>query len=157
MKRYLAICIAAAVIGTLFVGCTQRIGDFTVISSKNVEIGGKYKKLDGRFEGVDAKPIILGIPIGNPDLKQAVDNCIEAGKGDFVANAVLEYAEWQVIIFGQRKYKVIGDVWAKASTSDLMNPQIELYELQQASDGYRMVSLADPAKSVKVESLYASR
>ena len=113
--------------------------------------------MEGRFEGVDAKPVILGIPIGNPDLKQAVDNCIEAAKGDFISNAVLESGYWSVLIYGQVKYKVVGDVWAKASSSELMNPNVEIYELQQASDGYRMVSLSNPSNSVKVESLYATR
>ena len=63
----------------VFVGCSQRVGDFTIISTKNVDIGSQYKKVD-RFKGTDSRPDVLFIPLGVPDLKQAVDDCIEEGK-----------------------------------------------------------------------------
>lgn len=134
-------------------GCTQRIGDFTLMSTKNVEIGGKYKKLDQRFEGIDSKPMILTIPLGTPDLKQAVDNCIEAGKGELITNAVVESSFWTAIVYGEMKYIVKGDVWVKASTSDLMNPSIQLFELLPGTEGYQLVSVNDPSQTVKVSYL----
>jgi hypothetical protein len=143
------LCIVGLII-PVFVGCTQRVGDFTIISTKNVELGAKYTKLD-RFQGVDSKPDILFIPLGVPDLKQAVDNCIEAGKGELLTNAVVESGYWTVIVYGERKYTVTGDVWAKASSSDLLNPNIELFELQVGTTGFILSSTADPTQKVKVD------
>lgn len=151
MKNRIALLsIVAIFIGSL-VGCSQRIGDFTLMSTKNVDIGGKYKKIDGRFSGDDSRGVFFGIPLGTPNLKTAVDNCIESGKGDLITNAVLDGSYWTVIIWGQHKYTVTGDVWIKASMSDLMNPSGELFELQASSQGYELVSLSDPSQVVKVE------
>ncbi len=148
------VCIIALVI-PFFGGCTQRVGDFTVISTKNVELGAKYKKLD-RFKGVDSRPDILFIPLGIPDLKQAVDNCIEAGNGELLTNAVVEAGYWTAIVYGERKYTVTGDVWARASTSDLLNPNIELFELQVGTSGFILSSTTDPSQKVNVD-YFASR
>jgi hypothetical protein len=138
----------------LIVGCSTRIGDFTLMSTKNVEIGGKYKKLDQRYKGSDSKPIILGFPIGNPDLKQAVDNCIESGKGVLITNAVIDFSFFTIFIYGQRTYTVTGDVWVRADVSDLSNPNIELYELHAtADDGLELVSTTEPTRTLKAELL----
>ena len=51
-------------------GCTQRIGDFTIISSKNVNVSANR---GDRVKGESCVYIILGIPTGVPDLKSAVD------------------------------------------------------------------------------------
>ncbi len=154
-SRMLSTVIACAVV--LTAGCSQRIGDFTLISTKNVEIGGKYKKLPDRFKGEDKKDMVLAIPLGIPDLKTAVDNCIEAGGGELLSNAVLESSFWTVVVWGEQKYTVTGDVWVKGESSDLTNPQIELYELQRSPLGYELVSTTDPAQTVKVDYLLSSR
>lgn len=151
MKKFVVTLSVLAIVLMSFVGCSQRIGDFTLLSTKNVEIGGKYKKLDGRFTGEDAKGVFIGIPLGTPNLKTAVDNCIESGKGDLITDAVLDGSYWSVIIWGQQKYTVTGDVWIKAGMSDLMNPNIEIFELQASSQGYELVSQLDPTKTIKVE------
>jgi hypothetical protein len=137
-------------------GCSQRIGDFTVISTKNVEIGGKFKKLDARFKGEDSKGMFLGIPLGVPSLKTAVDNCIEAGKGDLLTNAVLDMSFWTVIIWGEQKYTATGDVWMKAGMSDLRDGATDLSELRADALGYELVSVQEPSRVVRVDYL-ASR
>ena len=151
MKNKIILFSIVAILASAFIGCTQRIGDFTLISTKNVDIGGKYKKLDGRFVGEDKRGEIIGIPLGLPNLKTAVDNCIENGKGELVTNAVLDFSYWTAILYGERKYTVTGDVWAKASMSDLMNNNDDLYVLRADQKGYHLVSVADPAHIIKVE------
>lgn len=143
--------VALAAAAVILSGCSQRIGDFTLISTKNVDIGGKYRKLEQRYTGEDVKMTILTIPIGVPDLKQAVDNCIEAGKGELLSNAVVESSFWTVILYGEMKYVVKGDVWVRASTSAVPDGSAELYDLVPGPGGYRLVSVADPSKSVKVD------
>lgn len=153
MKNAVTIISIIAIVIVSFAGCSQRIGDFTLISTKNVDIGGKYKQVEGRFSGEDARGVFLGIPLGTPNLKTAVDNCIQAGKGDLITNAVLDGSYWSVIIWGEQKYTVTGDVWTKVSMSDLVNPTDELYELQASPQGYELVSLSNPSRVVKVEYL----
>jgi hypothetical protein len=153
MKRApVFICAVTFLVFTL-VGCTERIGDFTLASTKNVDIGGKYKKLEGRFTGEDVKGMLLTIPLGQPSFKKAVDNCIEAGKGDLITDVVLDHTFCTAIVWGQQGFTVTGDVWAKASISDLINPGEEIYELQGSADGFSLVCATDPQRAVRVEYL----
>ena len=106
-------------------GCvTTRIGDFTIISTKNYEASAKYKMV-GRFTGQDHVFVFI-IDWGTPNIKSAVDNAIEAGNGVYLTNAVLEWYTG----FMSKGYTITGDVWALASESDLINPNIELYDLK---------------------------
>ena len=64
--------------------CTNRLTDFTIISTKNVPIGTQPTDLvkgDKRVKGVDKTHIILCIPIGSPNLKEAIDKAIEQCPG----------------------------------------------------------------------------
>jgi hypothetical protein len=151
MKRApVLICVAAFLASTL-IGCTERIGDFTLASTKNVDIGGKYKKLQGRFTGEDVRGMLLTIPLGQPSFKKAVDNCIEAGKGDLITDVVLDHTFWTAIVWGQQGFTVTGDVWVKAPTSELIQPGAEIFELQADSKGFQLVSLSDPLRTINVE------
>lgn len=74
------------ILPALFVGallmssCSQRIIDFTVISSKNVTL---RLPEDGKGKKVEGKDMVFCAPYcGMPNLKQAVDRAIEsAGPG----------------------------------------------------------------------------
>jgi len=153
-KRILWFTVSALSVAIL-AGCSTRIGDFTLISTKNVDIGGKFKKVD-RYSAEDSKAMILSIPLGIPSLKTAVDRCIEKGKGYFLTDAVLESSFWWVILYGEQKYTVTGDVWTKADVSDLVNPNLDLYELQAGPTGYQLVSMNDPVKRIRVEYLVSN-
>jgi hypothetical protein len=154
MKNKLWVLLIAVIAISLLSGCSQRVGDFTIVSTKNVEIGGKYKKLDSRFKAEDRKPMILGIPIGIPNLKTAVDNCIEAGKGELLTNAVLDASFWTIFFFGEQWYTATGDVWAR---SEIAQDGEELFELAYSPTGYELVSLSDPLNRIKVDYQFASK
>ena len=156
MRKSLVLTPVLFIMFGLFAGCSQRIADFTFISTKNVDIGGKYKKMS-RCTGSDSRIDVLTIPLGIPDLKQAVDNCIEAGNGELLTNVVIDFTQWTAIVYGQRKYVVTGDVWAKADVGDLLShPGVELFELHAGPSGFELVSVTDPANVVKIAYL-ASR
>lgn len=104
--------------------CSYRLGDFTIISTKNYNETIKYK-LVGRFEGKDSVFVLFGIPFGQPNIENAVDEAIEKGNGVYLTNAVLELKSGMFSM----GYKVTGDVYAEASESDLNDPNIELFEL----------------------------
>lgn len=77
--------------------CTsKRIGDFTTISTKNVDVD-EYVVL-GRFESSM-----------QDDIKSCVDDCLEKGNGNIIINAVVEFRD-RVFTYG---YVVKGDVCVK--------------------------------------------
>ena len=65
-------------------GCTQRIGDLTVVSTKNV---GHLAQKGDRVQTEDCSSFFLFIPIsGNmqPNLKTAIDRALEKTKADIM-------------------------------------------------------------------------
>jgi hypothetical protein len=60
-------------------GCvsTQKLGDFTLLSSRNVELSraGEFRQSSTEVEGKDVRNWLFGIPLkaGDTDLKGAVD------------------------------------------------------------------------------------
>ena len=71
--------IAVFVASLLCSGCTFRLIDFTVISSKNVTLNAP--QAPNRTTGRDCVDLLLFIPISGrlqPNLKEAVDRAIEA-------------------------------------------------------------------------------
>lgn len=93
--------------------CVTRITDFTVLSTKNVNLNkmGQYKK-GPRVTGEDKKMIICVIPTGTPDVKEAIDNAIEAHpKGVALTNGVVHSKSFYIpYIYGEFSYVVEGDV-----------------------------------------------
>ncbi|MBK9247883.1 MAG: hypothetical protein IPM69_07180 [Ignavibacteria bacterium] len=138
MKRIVSLLCLTLVIGFTVQSCSVRIGDFTAISTKNVDIGSKYVRT-GSFEGDHSVWLLLSaIPLGGiPDLKTAVDRCLEAGGGEFATNVVLTQHQLPLILISKVGYGVKADVWKKATTGDLYNPNIEIYNLAVNADGSR--------------------
>ena len=93
--------------------CTQRVTDFTVMSTKNNELTNSHPR-GLRVKGEDCVTIILFIPLGNPDLKEASDRAIE--NGGLTADALVDgvVRRTSEIAFGSLCYQVEGT--AVAST-----------------------------------------
>lgn len=105
--------------------CSYRLGDFTIISTKNYNMALKYKEV-GRYDGMDLVFVLFGIPFGKPNIENAVDEAIQKGNGVYLANAVLEV----IGTFFHQGYKITGDVYAEARESDLSDPNVELFKFQ---------------------------
>lgn len=71
----------------LIFGCSTRMIDYTLISSKNTNVRGK--SYGQRVEGIDCAGMILGlIPVHgrlNPNMKEAVDRAIESAGPEYDA------------------------------------------------------------------------
>jgi hypothetical protein len=108
-KIFIAFILVAS---TLLCGCTNRLIDFTVISSKNIEWSraNEYRRANKRVEGVDMKQIIIIIPTGVPNAKQALDRAIESIPGAVaLVDGVLTNKYWYIpYIYGQSSYIVEG-------------------------------------------------
>lgn len=93
-------------------GCASRMGDFSFISTGTPQ----YSKMDSATikqgcEGSDSRLWVLFIPLGSaPSLDEAVDNCMDDGRGDYIERARLYATTWSIGLFSSSGYKVIGDV-----------------------------------------------
>ncbi len=95
-----------------FTGCVSRIGDFTLLSSKNVDISrlGTAKRSPNRVTGEDSKEIIFIFPTGVPNVKEAIDRAIQS-EPDCVAlsDATVSYSWFYIpYIFGRSSFVVEG-------------------------------------------------
>ncbi|MDY4873391.1 MAG: hypothetical protein SO133_00765 [Alloprevotella sp.] len=95
----------------LMSSCTQRLIDFTIISSKNVPItdkGTEFQKATSRVKGVDSKWSVLFVP-GIPNMKEAIDRAIEQYPGAVaLTDGVVYQKSWTCFLLGQNKYIVEG-------------------------------------------------
>ncbi len=92
--------------------CSRRLVDFTIISTKNVDLtrGASFERGKSRIDGEDKIHIILFIPTGTPSIKEAIDNAIESIPGCVALLDGVVYAKswWIPYIYGQSKYLVEG-------------------------------------------------
>lgn len=94
------------------VGCTTRIGDFSVVSTGTPQ----YNKMNDApvrqsVKGSDSRVWFLFIPFGgSPSLEEAVDDCLDEGQGDYIERARFYSKWWSVLLFSGGGYEVVGDV-----------------------------------------------
>lgn len=101
-------------------GCSTRLIDFTIISSKNVDLSklSQLKRDSKRVEGVDKVHIIFFIPTGTPNAKEALDRAIESipGAVALVDGVITQHFWWIPYIYGQSYFVVEG--------TPLINPDL---------------------------------
>jgi len=105
--------ILSGLVGALLLtGCTNRVTDFTIISTKNVDLSAmsEYQKGDDRVRGEDSLFFLLMLPLGNRiDLKEAIDNGIENVPGAVaLVDGVVYVRSWHIGLFGETAYVVEG-------------------------------------------------
>jgi hypothetical protein len=98
---------------TIFLsGCATRLVDFTVISTKNIDLarGADFTRGPVRVKGEDKVSIIIIIPTGNPNIKTAIDKAIESVPGAVaLLDGVLTAKGWYIpYIYGESSYVVEG-------------------------------------------------
>ena len=94
------------------IGCATRLVDFTIISTKNIDLarGADFKRGPSRVEGEDKASIIIFIPTGTPNIKEAIDRAIESVPGAIALldGVVTAKAFWIPYIYGESSYIVEG-------------------------------------------------
>lgn len=91
-------------------GCTRRVLDFTIVSSKNVDLRIDEADRGERTRGIDRVWWFIWIPLGTPNLKEAVDDAIEnAGPGyDALIDGVIYSKVMWYILTGESTFIVEG-------------------------------------------------
>lgn len=111
-------CLMVLAISIIFSSCSQRLLDFTLVSTKNVNLAEAHKSSTTRVKGMDRKHTIFFIPIGVPDIKEAIDKAIESVPGCVaIENGVIKSSFWWAVLYGQSKYIVEGTPVIKTSVA----------------------------------------
>ncbi len=109
-KVLLSVCLFALLLSIS--SCSHRLTDFTVISTKNVPLGQKatsLKKANQRVKGVDKSHVVLFLPLGMPNMKEAIDKAIEKYPGAVgLVDGVVKQKGWTAILYGQNSFIVEG-------------------------------------------------
>lgn len=96
----------------MFSSCSRRVLDFTLISSKNVDLtkGASFVRGKSRVEGKDMVHIIIFIPTGQVNIKEAVDKAIESTPGCVALLDGVIYTKfwWIPYIYGQASATIEG-------------------------------------------------
>jgi hypothetical protein len=108
MKKLAYLFVALSILS----GCAQRVGDFTVATTKNMDIKRSLHRVDEgvRLRGRDISHIIIFIPTGVPNMKEAMDNTIEQKPGAVgLSNVTVKRGGWYIpFIYGQDYFEVEG-------------------------------------------------
>jgi hypothetical protein len=96
-------------------GCATRIGDFTLMSSKNVELGrlGEFNRSGQQIKGTDSLITVLGfIPVKTKvDLKKALDNALNKIPGaQALVDVRIDVRRLNFLLFQIQGYVVSGTV-----------------------------------------------
>lgn len=136
MKR-LFVFIIVFFLCSVFTSCSHRLIDFTVISSKNVDLSqmAKFQRGSQRVEGIDKVHIILFIPTGTPNAKEALDKAIESipGAVALVDGVITQKFWWIPYIYGQSYFVVEG--------TPIINPEIVSNIDSQSKCNYMVATL----------------
>ena len=132
----------------LLSGCSQRVGDFTVISTKNTELGQKFVRtnLKAKTIGIDSKPTVVFIPFGTPSIKEAVDKALESEGAQVLTDVVVYYDYYYIpYIYGETKYRVEGTAWKKTDLNEKAKNDLDsaeaIYVLQQKEGDVKFVKV----------------
>ncbi|MGH8475180.1 MAG: hypothetical protein ACRER2_05320 [Methylococcales bacterium] len=112
-KKRLVGLVLLSVAAFFFSGCSVRVADLTLVSTKNIDLSDT--QLDARKgqrqKAEDCSFVLLGlIPFGLPNMEEAVDKALEAGKGNVMVDEVTEYKNIYFIIGGLSCIVVEGTV-----------------------------------------------
>ncbi|QZE15504.1 hypothetical protein K4L44_06640 [Halosquirtibacter laminarini] len=149
MKRFTTLSLMLLFIITLFSSCTQRLLDFTMISSKNIDLthGADFQRGPKRVDGADKIHYIICFPTGVVNIKEALDRAIESTPGCVaLLDGVIYCKYWYIpLIYGQYKAIVEG--------TPLIDPQIK--QTSSVQDNYRILSFDKKGKLTESRSVDA--
>ncbi len=129
--------------------CSARLGDFTILSSRNVELQGEHSLVQRNVEGSDGTTwLLLIIPIGKPNLRQAVDDMLARHQADFLTNVILYKRSWSIIIVGWDGFVITADAWRNGGA-----PMGSITDPSRVRGGrdYELVELSPGGKCQLVE------
>jgi len=109
MKK--ALVVGSILASVILSSCSQRIGDLTMISNRNIEFEKKHVEIKRDVSATSTRIRILGIRLGSPNMEEAIDKSIrKQGTGEYLKNATVYQINYSFILFGWEGIKVKGDL-----------------------------------------------
>ena len=146
MKK-ITVLLFALILPLLFSNCTRRLVDFTIISTKNIDLskGATFVRGKNRVEGKDMVHWIIIIPTGKPNIKEAVDKAIESTPGCIALLDGVLYSKlwWIPLIYGQQYFLVVG--------TPLIDPSLAYNEIE--IDGYSKIIMDKKGNVIRTEKI----
>lgn len=96
----------------LLAGCTSRIGNFTIMTTKNVDWSDSINLARGNksVKAVDKKYIIVLIPTGTPNITRALNKAMDSIPNCVaLVDGVIDQTTWYIpYIYGETYYTIEG-------------------------------------------------
>lgn len=150
MKKLKFNLVALSLATFILCGCSYRVLDFTLISSKNVDLtrSAEFVRGKSRVKGGDMIHWIIVFPTGMVDIKEAVDRAIERTPGCVaLLDGVIYRKFWYIpYIYGQDAVVVEG--------LPLIDPSIALNATESPTYGKIELDKKGEVKEVKTLSSY---
>lgn len=108
MKAIRFTAVAIAMIAAIS-GCTTRVADMTIASSKNINLNSGQFSEGRRVSGSDSVAVVL-FPLGYPNVKEAIDKAVEKDQCAVGLSDVVIYSEFFAFIFGYQQFNVEGNL-----------------------------------------------
>ncbi len=147
MKRGITSAIMVVLVSTLLVSCTNRILDFTVVSSKNLDLtkGASFVKGKSRVTGEDLAHWIIVIPTSEVNIKEALDRAIESTPGcvALLDGVIYEKFWYFPYVYGQQVVIVEG--------TPLIDPSLTIME--KAYPTYGMIELSNDGELAQMKEI----
>jgi hypothetical protein len=144
MKIRITSAIMVVLVSTLLVSCTNRILDFTVVSSKNLDLtkGASFVKGKSRVTGEDLAHWIIVIPTSEVNIKEALDRAIESTPGcvALLDGVIYEKFWYFPYVYGQQVVIVEG--------TPLIDPSLTI--LEKAYPTYGVIELSKDGEVLHV-------
>jgi hypothetical protein len=124
-------------------GCTHRVLDFTIVSTKNIDLSkaSTLTRSSQRTDGQDKIHIIIFIPTGSINLKEAVDRALAKVPGSVaLLDGVIYQSSWWAILYGQSSFTVEGTALIdptlvpKSGVKEIESNYISIYEDPDSMD-----------------------
>jgi len=134
----------------LLTGCTTRLTDFTIISTKNVDLSviGRAKRGIARVKGEDRVHIIIIIPTGVPNMKEAIDRAIESTPGAvaLVDGVVYSHSFYIPYIYGQSSFVVEGTPLINSAQASVAFPASHMVARYDATQSRFVAESVSPER-----------
>ncbi|MFU0930910.1 hypothetical protein ACM26E_08815 [Kluyvera cryocrescens] len=104
MKKVVALALGALLLS----GCSARVADMTVASTKNYNLNSNQFVKGGRVVGEDSAPVVI-FPLGIPNVKTAMDKAIEKHRCAVALSDVVVTQYNYSFLFGKFGYIIEGN------------------------------------------------
>jgi hypothetical protein len=145
MKRNKLTLVILTMTALVVSSCSHRVLDFTLISSKNVDLskGATFVRGKNRVEGKDIVHWIIIIPTGTVNIKEALDRAIESTPGCVALLDGVIYTKfwWIPYIYGQQSATIEG--------TPLIDPSLAFNSTEIPTFGKIELNKKGEIKSVK--------